>query len=206
MSIARYYMKGIVAILSILIVTATALDAQSGRRVSVIPRVGVNFSQLILPEQIGPPSWHMTSYSQLGWNAGIDFSYGKRLQARTGLHYFLMRASVERNQGTPAVDPITTSQLKVPFGAAVSLYQIEYFKVWAHGSFVASLNTRPVQTLSEAGPRSSPVGTLGSRFGIGVDISRFSISLDYERSSTDLITSALQARCQLLSVNLGYYL
>ncbi len=175
------------------------MSAQSSSLVKWNPKAGVNFSDLILP-QSSPNS----SLIKMGWNIGLDVSYGIRWQARGGLHYFQLGSGVEVPLDTGTyMQRLAVSQLKIPLGAGFDIYRVEYFNLWAQAQAVVNITTGVRQNAEEASSSSYPGSGVSGRAGIGIDLWSVTMEINYEYGFTDLINGYTSAKNQLVNFALG---
>ncbi|MBX2815471.1 MAG: PorT family protein [Saprospiraceae bacterium] len=179
------------------------LSAQDYVPLTINPKIGVNFSDLIIDE-----GYHLNSASRLGWNAGFDFRYGTKLLFLGGLHLYGHGSAVEKQDtGVSIMSAFTNSQLKIPFGVGYKVFRFDYFNVWIYANGVLNLNVTSVR--DEGFPeRLDQINrsNLAGRFGVGVDISRVTLELNYERSISAFISDEISAQNRLVSLSLGYKL
>jgi hypothetical protein len=177
-------------------------SGQQPDRWVINPKAGVNFSDLILAEYAPAQAF---SGGILGWNLGADCSYGKRWMARVGLHYFRLGNGVEMSRDTGLfVQRLSLSQVKIPFGAAYNLIQIDYLKLWVQAQGMATITTQLRENKVEAGPDQYAKTSLGGRLGVGIDLWRITLELNYEYGFTDLLNEVIFARNQMVSLALGF--
>jgi hypothetical protein len=187
----------------ILALFALVSQAQTQNTVplSVIPKIGVNFNDLIISESSLPT----ISLARLGWNLGVDAKFGKRLQAEGGLHFFKLGTGIEtKNDTSHSLEKLTTSQLKIPLGISYKFWNVEYFNLWVHTQVVGNITTKMVQADETTTTKIYPHSGLSGRIGIGMDLSRFSVEVNYERSFTELVRQIFDARSQLISMAIGF--
>lgn len=168
--------------------------------ISFTPKIGVNFNELIISESSLPT----ISLARLGWNLGVDAKYGKRLQAEGGLHFFKLGTGIEvKNDTALTTEKLTTSQLKIPLGVSYKFWNVEYFNLWVHTQVVGNITTKMVQADETTSTKIYPHSGLSGRIGIGMDLARFSVEVNYERSFTEQVRQIFDARSQLISMAIG---
>lgn len=178
-----------------------ALSAQDYIPLVINPKVGVNFSDLIIADEA-----RIQTSSQMGWNAGFDFRYGTKLLLMGGMHVYSQGSGVESiDSSRSTMSTFRTSQLKVPFGVGYKIFRMDYFNVWLYANGLINFS---LESLTHEGwpekldefRRSS----ISSRFGLGFDISRITVEINYERSISDFIQDDLNAKNHLVSVAVGF--
>jgi hypothetical protein len=176
------------------------VQAQNNVPLTFSPKVGVNFNDFIISESTVP----VLSLARLGWNAGVDVNYGYRLQATGGLHFFRLGTGIETIKDTGnTTERVSTSQFKVPLGVSYRIWQVEYFNLWIQTQLVLNLTTRIVQAQGETESVIYPRSGFGGRFGFGMDLGRFVLELNYERSFNDMLRQTFDTRSQLINASLG---
>ena len=192
--------KTVAYILMLLIVGLNQAHSQRIIPLSFNPKMGINFNDLIISESSVPT----ISLAKLGWNLGLDVKYGKRLQAEGGLHFFKLGTGIETKIDTAStLEKVTTSQLKIPMGVSYKFWNIEYFNLWIHTQVVANITTKITKSDAENKNKIYPHNGLSGRVGLGMDISRITVEINYERSFTDLVRQVFDARSQLISLAIG---
>lgn len=182
----------------LLLVSST--QAQKIIPLSVTPKLGVNFNDFIIEES----STSAISLARMGWNIGLDVSYGKRLQAKGGAHFFQLGTGIESmTPEGPVTEKVSSSQFKFPVGASYKVWNVEYFTLWVQSELVMNLTTRMVHDQVDTQNNIYPRSGLGGRLGIGMDIGRFVIEVNYERSFTEMIKQEFDARSKLINLALG---
>lgn len=172
---------------------ATAQDANPIR---INPKIGVNFSDLIFSTE--PPN--TSSLAEMGWNIGIDLDYGNKWQAKGGLHYFQLGSGVQMPRDTQTV---SASQLKIPMGVGLRVLSVDYFHLWLHTQAVVNVTTKLHQGNVELDNSDYPRAGLAGRVGIGIDLWKVTVELNYEYSLTDLVNELIFARNEMVSLSVG---
>lgn len=190
----------VVLLLCTFLLQGVELTAQDYRPLVINPKIGVNFSNLLLDE-----NYNLSTSTQMGWNAGFDFRYGRKLLIMGGIHIYGQGAAVEDLSANNLRYNVRTSQLKIPAGLGYKIFRLDYFNIWLYGNAVLNLG---VQTVADEGfPQAIDNinrNNLAGRVGIGFDISRITLELNYERSVTDFISDELEAKNQLVGLSLGF--
>ncbi|MCB0669822.1 MAG: outer membrane beta-barrel protein [Saprospiraceae bacterium] len=181
-------------------VCISAAQAQKIIPLSLTPKLGVNFNDFIIEEN----SSSAISLARMGWNLGMDVSYGKRLQAKGGAHFFQLGTGIETmTPDGPVREKVSSSQFKFPVGASYKVWNVEYFNLWIQGQVVMNLTTKMVHGEAETESNIYPRSGLGGRLGIGMDIGRLVLEVNYERSFTEMIRQQFDARSKLINFSLG---
>ena len=179
------------------------LQAQDYVPLVINPKIGLNFSNLLIEE-----GYAITSASRLGWNAGFDFRYGTNLLIIGGLHVYGQGSSVEsQNNSTTEMRGFTSNQLKIPVGIGYKIFRFDYFNVWLYGQGV--MNFRLSSLADEGFPEridEFKQSSIAGRFGIGCDIGRVTLELNYERGFSNFIGDEVDAKNHLAGLTLGYKL
>ncbi len=170
--------------------------AQVSNPVRVNPKIGVNFSDLIFSTEPAQTS----SLAEMGWNVGVDLNYGNKWQGKWGLHYFQLGSGVQMPSDTQRV---TASQVKIPFGAGYRVLKVDYFHLWVHGQAVVNVTTRLRHGNRPLARSSYPRTGLAGRFGLGMDLWKITLELNYEYSFTEILNELIFARNKMVSLSLG---
>jgi len=187
-----------------LLICSTVLMAQSKKvmPLSFTPKIGINFTDLIIDDNLVPTS----TFSKLGYNIGVDASYGNRLQARGGLHLFRLGSGLEIKKNSfaePIKERVSASQIKLPVGVSYKVWNVEYFTLWVQAQVVANITTNMKNTSAGYYSNKYPRGGFSGRAGVGIDLARFSLELNYEQGFTDLIQELFNARSELVALAIG---
>jgi hypothetical protein len=167
---------------------------------SFSPKIGINFNDFIIDDSSEPD----LSLARMGWNIGMDANYGHRLQAQGGIHFFRLGTGIEMKKDTGVVkEQVSTSQFKIPIGVSYKILSIDYFNLWLHSQLVMNLTTKVVHGSAEAESNIYPRSGLSGRVGVGMDLGRFILEVNYERSFTEMLKQAFDARSQLINMSIG---
>ncbi len=174
-----------------------SLWAQTKGILTLTPKVGVNFADFI----VNHPEIDV-SLAKLGWNVGIDGTFGNRLVATSGLHFYRTGSAIKLKAEDSAA-PVTTSQIKMPLGLAYRLLKVDYFRLWLKSDLAINYTLRMLE-----GRLKNPVTDynnigLSSRFGLGMDLGRLAIEVNYERTLTDITNDRHYTQNKLISVLVG---
>ncbi|NND06691.1 MAG: hypothetical protein HKN87_09955 [Saprospiraceae bacterium] len=160
------------------------------------PKIGVNFSDLIFSTEPANTS----SLAEMGWSIGIDADYGNKWLAQGGIHYFQLGSGVQMPRDTQVV---SASQLKIPMGVGLRVLSIDYFHLWLHSQAVVNFTTRMRRGNLVLDKKDYPRTGLAGRVGIGMDLWKITLELNYEYSFTDLVNESIFARNEMISLALG---
>ncbi|MBK8505253.1 MAG: hypothetical protein IPL46_25480 [Saprospiraceae bacterium] len=178
----------------------SSIQTQKIVPLSFSPKIGINFNDFIIDDSSDPA----LSLARMGWNIGIDANYGHRLQAQAGLHFFRLGTGIEMMKDTGIVtERVSTSQFKIPLGVSYRVCHIDYFNLWLHSQLVINLTTKVVNGSAEAETRIYPRSGLGGRVGIGMDLGRFTLEVNYEGSFTEMLKQSFDARSKLINMSVG---
>jgi len=202
-SISSWKISSCCIAFSLAILCASSAKAQDYIPLVINPKVGANFSDLVIKD-----ANTLRAASQLGWNAGFDFRFGTKLLLMGGIHIYGQGSALEiQDSVSLRAQSLRSSQLKIPFGVGYKVFRLDYFNVWVYANGVLNLTMHSFHDdgwpteLAEVSQSS-----LGARFGLGFDISRFTVELNYEQGISDYISDALSARNRLVTLALGYKL
>ena len=171
--------------------------AQKSIPVSISPKIGVNFSDLV----VSRPGVDAT-LAKLGWNIGVDVRYGNRFAGNAGMHFFRTGAAIRmRAEDSPAL--INSSQLKAPLMLGYQFLKVDYFKLWLKGGLVLNYTLRVVEDNPVKVLKDFDAFGLGTRLGVAMDLGRFNLEINYERSHSDLFQDVISAQNKLFSIGLG---
>ncbi len=184
-------------VLLLSMLAAANIDAQSTSTLKFAPKTGFNFADF----SVGQPGVD-ASLSKLGWNLGIDATYGRRFLTGAGLHFYRLGAAIKMKD-EDFTDAVISSQLKLPVGVGLQVLKIDYFRVLVKGDFVFNYTFRVVEGSPRQVVSDYQKVTLGSRLGIGIELGRFSIDFNYEKSLSNPTADSRYAQNQLVSVLLG---
>ena len=183
-----------------LLISCAGIGTLLGQRkipLSFTPKIGVNFTDLIISQ----PSVDAT-LSKMGWNVGLDARYGNRFAVNAGLHFFRLGSAFKmRAEDTP--ESVTASQFKFPVGLSYRILKVDYFKLWVKADAVLNTTIRVVNGDPSRRLTGYPKTGFSSRMGIGMDLGRLNIEVNYERSHTELLREIVFAHNELFSITLG---
>ena len=170
--------------------------AQETKPIVINPKIGINFSDLIFSTEPANTS----SLAEMGWNVGIDANYGNKCQAKGGIHYFQLGSGVQMPRDTQVV---SASQLKIPMGVGFRVLAIDYFHLWLHSQAVVNFTTKMRRGNMLLDSEDYPRTGLAGRLGIGMDLWKITLELNYEYSFTDIVNESIFARNEMISLSLG---
>lgn len=183
-----------------LTILTSVVSAQKMTPLSFSPKLGVNFNDFIIEESSSP----VISLARMGWNIGVDAAYGNRLQAKGGMHFFKLGTGIETETAAgPITEKVSTSQFKFPVGVSYKVWNVEYFNLWIQSQVVMNLTTKMVHGEAETQNTIYPRSGFSGRMGIGMDIGRLIIEVNYERSFTDMIRQVFDAQSKIINLSLG---
>ncbi len=203
--IKRFSMSSKIALSTFVLLMATLLPSsircQDYIPLVINPKIGANFSDLIISDDAS-----ILSSSQLGWNAGFDFRFGTRLLMMGGLHIFAQGSALENADSISIrTTSLRTSQLKIPFGVGYKVFRLDYFNVWIYTNAVLNFTVQSAHDEGwPSGLEDVSRSSIGGRVGIGFDISRFTVEVNYERGISDFINDSRSAKSHLVSMAVGY--
>ncbi len=189
---------GIMVTMSFLV---TQMQAQKIVPISFKPQLGVNFTDL----HISNTYREITPSAMLGWNIGMDVDYGRRWQLKGGLHFFKVASGMETGRDTFKIDEkVSASQLKIPLGVSYKLWGVEYVSLSVHSQVVANITTKKSSDSESELTRSHyKNSSLSGRVGLELDLSRFTIEIDYERGVNSLVHPFVEADPKILILAVG---
>lgn len=197
----RVICSGIVFIIALIF--TTQVRGQDYVPLVINPKIGVNFSNLLIED-----GYAIVSSSRMGWNAGFDFRYGTNFLVLGGLHMYGHGSSVgPRNSTAADMHGFTSNQLKIPVGIGYKIFRFDYFNIWLYGQGVMNFK---LSSLAEEGFPTRiddfKSSSIAARMGIGFDIGRVTLELNYERGISDFIADEVDAKNHLAGLTLGYKL
>jgi hypothetical protein len=176
------------------------IQAQKIVPLSFSPKIGINFNDFIFDDSSDP----VLSLARMGWNIGLDANYGHRLQVRGGIHFFRLGTGIEMMRDTGIVtERVSTSLFKIPLGLSYKVWSIDYFNLSLHSELVMNLTTKVVHGSAEAETTIYPRSGIGGRVGIGMDLGRFILEVNYEKSFTEMLKQTFDARSKLINLAVG---
>lgn len=201
LNFAAHSIRTLVCTVVIALCASSILKSQDYIPLVINPKVGANFSDLIFSDDD-----LISTSSQLGWNAGFDFRFGTKLLMMGGIHIYGQGSALERSDSVAfGMTSLRSSQLKIPFGVGYKIFRLDYFNIWLYANGVLNFNMQTI--VDEGWPKELEEvsrTSIAGRVGVGFDISRFTVELNYERGISDFIVDARSARNHLVSLSLGY--
>lgn len=164
-----------------LLLVGTNLSAQ----LRVNPKVGVNFSG------IDAKLNDINAEARVGWNAGIDFRFGKALFFNPGIHYYNYTARLLKDVDNPndvdIREETTIRNLKIPVNIGLKLTGNDgLLQIYAKGGAAATYTLGVQEKNGFAFDKDSLKDwTFGANVGLGVDILFLTIDATYEIGLTD---------------------
>lgn len=177
----------------------TQLWSQSpGSPVHFEPKLGTNFHGINLEDA------SVSAMSQLGWNLGVDITYGVRWQLKSGIHVSKLRTDiVQESESQVSSTQLGATQLKLPVGLNYRLCHVDYFGLALFAQAVPSLRLSWLYPVVHV---NYPRGVFSSRFGTSLNLARFIVELYYERGLTDFVQDRYLGKSHLVGLNLGIQL
>ena len=160
------------------------------------PKVGVTFNNF----QVNHEQYQNT-LAKLGWNIGVDARYGTKWLAKSGLHFYKISGDLVPMDTIAIQESLVINQIKIPVGIGLKAFRVDYFNVWFYldGIFNYSFQSNPTR----AGDTRHRGTTFSGRAGVGIDLWRFTIEANYERSFTELLDNDIEAKNKMVNVSLG---
>lgn len=159
-----------VLLLLVVIMTFGTVNGQT----TINPKIGLNFSKLSVDPETA------TYKARSGFNIGADFRFGDRFKIIPGIHYTTHGSKLRSsNQGTDFENDIYTHWLKIPLVASANIFNSNFFQHRVYGGGVGSIFLKVDDNVFLLKEGYQPV-VFGLKFGTGIDISAFTIDVDYE--------------------------